>query len=143
MEKQLQANLIRIRVLKRENATLNGSLAKLRESQLDHLKEKSPLKTCRLYSAGSSLDQVHSMIQIQRSSTTRQAPWSGYSNRSNRVITLDGGWTTTSMEDSVQVTPLMPENISLQNLHLNLKPTIPKSQKTSHRSVKPRKRMNH
>ncbi|XP_057688996.1 coiled-coil domain-containing protein 157-like [Corythoichthys intestinalis] len=148
MEKQLQANYIRIGVLEKENATLHGSLVKLRETQHNPVKKKSPVETCSFYSASPPVEQLRSLTQKQRSSIGRQAPCLGYSDRGNKVIGVECGWMPTSPEahmPTVSGTLLSPHNISLQTLNLNINSTVAKTQtrnahKTSYRSFKLRRK---
>ncbi|XP_077378521.1 coiled-coil domain-containing protein 157 isoform X3 [Festucalex cinctus] len=162
MEQQLQANYIRIGVLEKENATLYGSLVKMREAAQHSVvkqsttngQERSPLQKIRFYSASPPVQQMDFLTQMQRSPFRQncRAPWLGNSNRGNKGIGVQRVSVPTSAADHVPpscVTPSSSPNISLQTLHISIGSTAAKTQtlnthKTSYlpqtRSLKPRKK---
>ncbi|XP_077416682.1 coiled-coil domain-containing protein 157 isoform X2 [Vanacampus margaritifer] len=142
MEQQLQANYIRIGVLEKENATLYGSLVKMREAVQHNVvrsttnrQESSPLQKSSFYSASPPVQQVDFRTQMQRSPFRQnyRAPWLGNGNtsRGNKVIGVQRVWVPTSAGDHVQpscVTPSSSPTVSLQTLHINIGSTAAKTQ---------------
>ncbi|XP_019717360.1 coiled-coil domain-containing protein 157 isoform X2 [Hippocampus comes] len=161
MEQQLQANSIRIGVLEKENAALQGSLVKLKEAAQQNAaksttneQESSPLQICSFSPVTPPVEQLADQTQMQMSPFRQncKAPWLG---NSDRVIPVERDWASASAADRMPptcVTPSSSTTISLQTLHFNISSTAAKIQtrntrKTSYlpqtRSLKQRKKVNH
>ncbi|KAM9822302.1 coiled-coil domain-containing protein 157 [Syngnathus typhle] len=137
MEQQLQANYIRIGVLEKENASLHGSLVKLRKSTPNQ-QESSPLQINSSSPASPPVKQMDYLTQMQRSPFSRQnyrAPWLGNSDRGDRR-----GCMSSRAADCLS--PLSSPSIFIQALHPNISSTgaIAQTRNTPKTSALPQNR---
>ncbi|XP_051277981.1 coiled-coil domain-containing protein 157 [Dicentrarchus labrax] len=117
MERQLQANNIRMKVLEQENITLHTSLVKLRErTQNDAGRETSPLLSTTAEKQQNHPTQTQNS-RLQSSSATRL----GYSNRGKEARRGESGLESAGSEDRVSTAAASPSSMQLhlQTLHLN------------------------
>ncbi|XP_037633338.1 coiled-coil domain-containing protein 157 isoform X2 [Sebastes umbrosus] len=127
MERQLQANNIRMKVLEQENTTLYASLVKLRErAQNNATREASPQQTWSLSLPGTPVEkQQNNLAQMQRSPLqSSSATGLGYINRGREVKRGESGLESAGSEDRVSTasaSPASPSSLQLhlQTLHLN------------------------